>query len=185
MEPMVKRPRLVALPNLLRTQPVQKRMRPQAWRIGKARPGDPGWASRATDRTLQPGSNGIVASVRSGGASAAVYAYRVVGDVSWGGATLSLFGIVGPMRILLAGPVGIPVGGTQVINLPNGCGGCDSLELEVAGAPPVPVAVPGNVVRVALVTWDGGSDFWDARFVDLLERIDSLAVACRELSKKG
>lgn len=186
MEPMVK-PRALRVPptppNLLRTQPVNPCRNANAWRIQRAKPCDAGWASRATDITLRPGMNGIVGSVRSGGASVAVYAFRPAGDVAWGLARLTLFAVAGPVRVPLAGPVPIPVGGAQVVNLPNGAGGLDSLELELTFAPPItPIAAVPNL-RVALVTWDGGSAFWDARFVELLDRLQALAVLCGE--KKG
>lgn len=165
-----KRPRLARI-----TRPPK----PQDYRVHTGTPGDAGWNTRATDVQVNPNQNGIVASVRCGGPFAAVYTSA---PAAWAGATVQLFGKVGRVRLSLAGPIAI--GGLGVpIYIGGQAGGCDSLELEIASAPPIVPAVPVPPLTVSLVSWDSGEAFGDSRFVALLEQLVLIAVGLKSNPK--
>lgn len=149
----------------------------ESFRVKNTLPSESGWKSRAEEVRVQPGQNGIVASVRGGGPFCVVYA---AAPAAWAAATVELFGVVGSVRVSLAGPVAVGAGSSIPIAVGEASGGVDQLQLVVAGAPPFVPAVPVPPLRIALVNWDSGAGFWDARFVALLERLESIEVLLKK-----
>lgn len=147
----------------------------EEFEVKKILPGASGFKSRAEEIRVNPGKNGVVASVRGAGQFTIIYA---AAPVAWAAATVELIGIVGSVRISLAGPVALGAGSSVPIAIDELSGGrqVDSLQVIVAGAPPWVPAVPVPPLRLSLINWTQGEGFWDSRFVALLERMQAIEV---------
>jgi hypothetical protein len=135
----------------------------EKWKIGPSSPDQAGWKSYTETITIAPSTTGIVASIRAMG-DVTIYTDC---PAQWFATNLVVFGLAQGIRAEIFSTV-LTVG-TNIEELNNVI--CDQLEIEIQNPP---VFSTGDPMRMVVMSRDQGSIFWEARFVELLNRFDRL-----------
>lgn len=148
---------------------VERPPSPDDWAIGASKPGMAGWSGRSQSVTIRAGEGPLMTacSVRAAGSCVALWANA---PQIWANViTVQLFAVTGKLKASIVGPIPVLVGSSQVFNLIDVVGACDSLELQVANIPPNVLNPLVGDLTLSLLCYDQGQGFWDARFRAILE----------------